>query len=176
MDSISNACASNLMSRHVTPQGETIGMNVRRAGKFLIVAGSSCAWLAPALVALQAQAPAPVQVVISDRGQGIAPLYEGWYEAPDGTIRISFGYLSLNSKEELDIPVGPSNRLEPGPVDQGQPTHFEAKRKSGMFTITMPKGSKQEVTWTITANGVTNSVPSNLRTKYQISPLTWTGP
>jgi hypothetical protein len=151
-------------------------MNVRRAGKFLIVAGSSCAWLAPALVALQAQAPAPVQVVISDRGQGIAPLYEGWYEAPDGTIRISFGYLSLNSKEELDIPVGPNNRLEPGPVDQGQPTHFEAKRKSGMFTITMPKGSKQEVTWTITANGVTNSVPSNLGTNYQISPLKGTGP
>src|ERR1700745_4354896 len=132
--------------------------------------------LAPARAGGQAQGPTPVQVVLQDRGQGIAPIYEGWYEAPDGTIRASFGYLSLNTKEELDIPVGADNRIEPGPADQGQPTHFEAKRKSGMFTVAIPKGSKQEVKWTITANGITYSVPSNLGSDYVISPLKGTGP
>src|SRR5712692_4132067 len=88
-----------------------------RMGRWLtrsrIVAVSSCVCSGPALAGVQAQGPAPVQVVMSDRGQGIAPIYEGWYEAPDGTVRASFGYLSLNSKEELDIPGGPNNRIDP---------------------------------------------------------------
>jgi hypothetical protein len=141
-------------------------------------------WLVPVVLCAcvpvraggQAQAPAPVTVVLQDRGQGIAPIYEGWYESSDGTLRVSFGYLSLNTQEELDIPIGADNRIEPGPADQGQPTHFEAKRKSGMFTVTIPKGSKQEVKWTITANGITYSVPSNLGSDYLISPLKGTGP
>src|ERR1043166_7872659 len=78
--------------------------------------------LAPVRPGGQAQGPTPVQVALQDRGQGIAPIYEGWSEAPDGTIRASFGYLSLNTKEELDIPVGADNRIEPAPADQGQPT------------------------------------------------------
>jgi hypothetical protein len=132
--------------------------------------------LVPVRAGGQSQSPTPVTVVLQDRGQGVAPIYEGWYEGSDGMIRASFGYLSLNTQEELDIPVGSDNRIEPGPPDQGQPTHFEAKRKSGMFTITIPKGSKQEVKWTITANGIAYSVPSNLGTDYLISPLKGTGP
>ena len=117
-----------------------------------------------------------VELLVRERGQGVAPIYEGWFPAPDGSIRVSFGYLNRNSKEELDIPVGPNNRIEPGPPDRGQPTHFEAKRDVGLFTVTLPKGSRQEITWSLTAHGVTYSVPTNLGDLYLISPLAASGP
>jgi hypothetical protein len=150
---------------------------MRRANaKASLAAAALCGTLLyPAFARVSAQG-APIQVLVHDRGQGIAPIYEGWFEAPDGTIRVSYGYLNLNSKEELDIPVGPNNHIDPGPADQGQPTHFDAKRKTGVFTVTLPKGSRQEVTWTLSANGTTYSIPSNLGQAYVISPLKGTGP
>ena len=47
-------------------------------------------------------------------GQTITPVYEGWYANPDGTINLSWGYFNRNTKEELDIQVGASNRMSPG--------------------------------------------------------------
>src|SRR5690348_9598792 len=46
-------------------------------------------------------------------GQSVVPSYEGWHPNADGTIDLWFGYLNLNWQEELDIPVGPSNLIEP---------------------------------------------------------------
>ena len=71
------------------------------------------------------------------------------------------GYFNRNAKEALDIPVGPNNRIEPGGPDMGQPTYFETRRQWGVFTIRVPKdfGTKK-LTWTLTANGETNAVPS----------------
>ena len=62
-------------------------------------------------------------------GQGVAPVYEGFDINPDGSFNMWFGYMNRNYEEELDIPVGPDNRIEPtGPgrsgPDAGQPTHF----------------------------------------------------
>ena len=50
--------------------------------------------------------------------------FEGWYQNTDGSFTLLVGYFNRNSKETLDIPVGPNNRIEPGGPDQGQPTHF----------------------------------------------------
>ena len=36
------------------------------------------------------------------------------------------GYLNRNTTQELDVPIGPNNRIEPGGPDLGQPTHFPA--------------------------------------------------
>ena len=41
---------------------------------------------------------------------------------PKGTILRLTGYFNRNHEEELDLPVGPANFLEPGAPDQGQRT------------------------------------------------------
>ena len=47
-------------------------------------------------------------------GQDVVPVYEGWLRNPDGTFTFVFGYFNRNWKEELAIPAGPDNKLEPG--------------------------------------------------------------
>src|ERR1051325_7437520 len=85
-----------------------------------------------------------------DSGQAVTAAYQGWFANPDGTFSILFGYFNRNFKEELDIPIGPENRIEPGGPDQGQPTHFLPRRQWGVFTVTVPKdfGGKK-LTWTV---------------------------
>src|SRR5262245_19278849 len=69
----------------------------------------------------------------------VTPAFEGWFHNPDGTVSLSFGYYNRNLKEELDIPVGPNNHLDPGGPDMNQPTHFEPQRHWGVFSVTVPK-------------------------------------
>ena len=73
----------------------------------------------------------------------------------------------------MDVPIGPSNAIEPGGPDMGQPTHFEPGRRVGVFIVTVPKGftRDQRLVWTIVVNGVANSIPLRLHTDYNISPL-----
>src|SRR6266446_6075078 len=75
---------------------------------------------------------------VQKTGADVIPIYEGWYKNPDGTLSLSFGYLNRNYEEEVDIPVGPANRIEPGPEDQGQPTHFYPRRQRGVFVVVLP--------------------------------------
>ena len=106
-----------------------------------------------------------------DRGQSITPAYEGWFQNADGTYSLSFGYFSRNRMEEIDVPVGPNNRIEPGGPDQGQPTHFIPGRMWGIFVVTVPKDFGQnKLTWTLTVNGQTASVPASLNPLWEISP------
>jgi len=107
-----------------------------------------------------------------DSGQSITPAYEGWFPNPDGTFSIMLGYYNRNLKEVLEIPVGPNNRIEPGGPDRGQPTHFLPGRQWGLFTVTVPKDfGSNKITWTLTANGVTTSIPFSLDPNWVISPL-----
>ena len=107
-----------------------------------------------------------------ERGASITPAYEGWYVNTDGSFSMLLGYYNRNAKEALDIPVGANNRVEPGDPDQGQPTHFEVGRQWGVFVVKVPKdfGTKT-ITWTIAANGETNSIPLTLNKGYPISPF-----
>ena len=112
-------------------------------------------------------------------GELVAPVFEGWYRDQAGTLLLSFGYFNRNFKQELDIPVGPDNRIEPGPADQGQPTHFVARRQWGAFAIALSKeaerrllAEKKTVTWTLRANGQTVTIPANLGPAYKIDALT----
>jgi hypothetical protein len=107
-----------------------------------------------------------------ERGASVTPAYEGWYQNPDGSYTLLVGYFNRNSKQPLEIPVGPNNKVEPGNADQGQPTYFQVGRQWGVFTIKVPKdfGSKT-VTWTIVANGEKQSVPFTLNPGYPISPF-----
>ena len=108
---------------------------------------------------------------LHDSGQGVTPVYEGWFPNPDGTFSLLFGYFNRNQKQELDIPVGPDNRIEPGVPDQSQPTHFLTRRRWGMFTVTVPKNFAGKVTWTLVANGKTAQIPAGLDPLWEINPF-----
>jgi hypothetical protein len=106
-------------------------------------------------------------------GTGVTPAFEGWFDNADGSHNFLVGYLNRNRSQEVDVPIGPNNRIEPGGPDFGQPTHFLPGRQTGTFVVTVPKNfsPQQRLTWTITINGQTNSIPLRLNTDYNISPL-----
>jgi hypothetical protein len=106
-----------------------------------------------------------------ESGVGITPAFEGWYQNPDGTYTLLLGYFNRNTKQVIDVPIGPNNRIEPGGPDLGQPTYFETRRQWGVFTIKVPAdfGNKR-YTWTIVANGKTASIPVGLIKDYQVEP------
>ena len=77
-------------------------------------------------------------------GQNIAPVYEGWEQNPDGSFNLVFGYFNRNWDEEIDVPIGPDNSIEPGGPDQGQPTHFFPRRNRFLFRDPRPEGFRQQ--------------------------------
>ena len=107
-----------------------------------------------------------------DSGQSVTPAFEGWFANSDGTFSILWGYFNRNYKQELDIPIGADNRIEPGGPDQGQPTHFQTRRQWGIFTTTLPKdfGSKK-ITWTLTSGGTTTAIPAGLDPLWELAPF-----
>lgn len=106
-------------------------------------------------------------------GAGVTGAYEGWYTAKDGSRWFVVGYYNRNSRQELDVPVGPDNRIEPGGPDMGQPTHFLSGRQYGMFAVPVPKAftENDRLTWTLVANGQSSSIPLRLHPDYVIEPL-----
>ena len=108
---------------------------------------------------------------LHDSGSSVTAAFEGWFKNADGSFSLLFGYFNRNLKEELDIPIGPNNRIEPGGPDQGQPTHFLPRRQWGVFTVTVPKNfGNGKVTWTLVAHGQTTAVPASLAPLWEISP------
>ncbi|HUR36056.1 MAG TPA: hypothetical protein VM032_19775 [Vicinamibacterales bacterium] len=106
-------------------------------------------------------------------GRSITGSYEGWYDNKDGSHVFLVGYYNRNLAQEVDIPIGPNNRIEPGGPDFGQPTHFLPGRQVGVFTVTVPREftQQQRLTWTIVDNGVTTAIPLRMNTDYNISPF-----
>lgn len=121
-----------------------------------------------------AQTPAqwPLSNTVRERGSSVTGAYEGWYYNKDGSINLLVGYFNRNTKQEFDIPVGPNNRIEPGGPDMGQPTHFQAGRQWGVFTIKVPKdfGAKK-LTWTIVSNGQTNVITMHTKPEWIVEPF-----
>jgi hypothetical protein len=104
--------------------------------------------------------------------EAIFPYFEGWYRNEDGTSTILFGYYNRNVGQTLEIPIGPDNRIEPGGPDRGQPTHFMPRRHWGVFAIIVPKEfGNERITWTLTANNLTNSTTVWLNPKYFVEPF-----
>jgi hypothetical protein len=110
------------------------------------------------------------------RGEAIWPAFEGWGpgkndepDKKDGASLILIGYNNRNTDQEINIPVGPNNHIEPGGPDYGQPTHFLTGRQWGVFAIAVPKdfGTKK-LTWTLTANGHVSVVQFWLNPPYWV--------
>src|SRR5262245_3969018 len=134
----------------------------------IFVTIGTATWMAD--LGMRAQVPAVKFDVKAARGLLVSPVYEGWYEL-DGTKYVLFGYSNRNTEEIVDAPVGPNNHLAPGPADQGQPTRFFPGRQYGVFAVAVPTDAPAtEVTWTVTANGHTLSIPASLDRLFFVSP------
>ena len=102
-------------------------------------------------------------------GQNIAPVFEGWERNPDGSFNLVFGYFNRNWDEEIDVPIGPNNAIEPGGPDQGQPTHFYPRRTRFLFRIRVPSDfGDKELVWTLTSNGKTERAYATRKPDYII--------
>ena len=123
--------------------------------------------------AQQGQAPTRLPGTISVRGTGqtVTGAFEGWFKNPDGSFGLLVGYYNRNEKEDLDIPLGAENRIEPGGPDRGQPTHFGPGRQYGIFTVTVPKDfGTQKLTWTLVSHGQTNAITMHLDSNWVLAP------
>jgi len=107
------------------------------------------------------------------RGQTVAPAFEGWEQAADGTKYFVFGYMNRNWEEEIDVPVGAENGFAPGNADQGQPTHFLPRRNRFVFKVRVPAGFKEkdELVWTLTTHGKTEKAYASLRPDYVLDDV-----
>ncbi len=106
-------------------------------------------------------------------GQAVMPAYEGWERNADGSFDLVFGTMNRNWQQEIDIPIGPANNVEPGGPDQGQPTHFLPRRNRFMFRVRVPADfGDDEVVWTLTSpNGETKRAYATLHPDYYIDDL-----
>ena len=104
-----------------------------------------------------------------DRGQTVQPVFEGWSRNPDGSIDMHFGYFNRNYQQELHVPIGADNRIEPGSPDQGQPTYFHVRSNRNIFTVTVPADfGDQKMTWSLTTQGRTLSAIGWLQPEWEI--------
>ncbi len=116
----------------------------------------ACALLLAELYRAPAQPPLVTEIPQTkfSSGQDIVPTFEGWLRNADGTFTMVFGYFNRNWKEELVIPPGPDNNVEPGGPDRGQPTYFLPRRQRFLFRVQVPADwGQKELIWTITAHG-----------------------
>jgi len=139
-------------------------MQLRRStiiALFTVIGMGSCALLRAQRLPLEP---------LHDNGQSVTGAFEGWFKNQDGTFSLLFGYYNRNQRQELEIPVGPDNHIDPGGPDQGQPTHFMPGRQWGLFTITVPADfGDKKLTWTLASNGQTLAIPGSLNPLWEIN-------
>jgi hypothetical protein len=116
---------------------------------------------------IHAQNPSAPPTFIPDikfaSGRSIVPYLEGWIKNPDESFDFVFGYLNRNTEQEPVIPPGPDNSVTPDGPDRGQPTYFLARRQPRIFRVRVPKDwGDKAITWSVTANGITEKVVSKL--------------
>ena len=116
-------------------------------------AGRGCSLLAASLSDAQTYS----------RGQNASPAFEGWELNADGSFNFLFGYMNRNWEEEINVPIGPDNNIEPGGPDQGQPTRFLPRRNRFVFRVRVPKDwGEKELVWTLTTKGKTEKAYATL--------------
>ena len=126
-----------------------------------------------------------VASTLSDNGQPLIPIFEGWYPRDDGTHDLSFSYLNMNFEETFSIPIGPDNFLEPSEFNGMQPTFFMPAppqgrpgeqrhyRHQAVFTVNVPADyGDRDVVWTLRYKGKTVKVPGRTTVEtYRIENL-----
>ena len=107
-----------------------------------------------------------------NRGQNVQPIFQGWSRNPDGSFEMYLGYLNRNYIEEIHVPIGPDNHIEPGGPDRSQPTYFYTRVHRTIFSVTVPAdwGDKRLV-WTLTVHGKTEQAVAWLQPEWEIDPV-----
>jgi hypothetical protein len=119
---------------------------------------------------LPVQLPTEITAIRHNSGQPVIPYFEGWIKNPDGTHDLVFGYFNRNFVQELAVPAGLDNRVEPFGPDAGQPTYFLPRRQRYIFRVKVPADfGKREVVWAITSNGRTERGYGNLLPEQEIT-------
>jgi hypothetical protein len=114
--------------------------------------------------------PTDIPSIRHNSGQSVVPYFEGWIRNADGSFDIVFGYFNRNFVQEFAIAAGPDNKVEPGAIDQGQPTYFLPRRQRYVYRVRVPADfGKNEVVWSITANGRTERGYGNLLPEQEIT-------
>jgi hypothetical protein len=107
-------------------------------------------------------------------GQDVVPVYEGWERNPDGSFNMVFGYMNRNYEEQVDIPVGPNNKIEPGNPDQGQPAHFYPRRQEFVFKVKVPKDwGDKDLVWTLESRGKIEKAYGSLTPVWELGTLVY---
>lgn len=107
-------------------------------------------------------------------GQNVVPVFEGWDRNADGTFTMVFGYMNRNYEEEVEIPIGPGNKIEPGEPDQNQPTHFYPRRQEFVFKVKVPADwGDKDLTWTLTSAGKTERAYGSLLPIWELGNLVY---
>ena len=135
-----------------------------------LVAISFAACLLAVPLTLEAQLEHLPYMLKYNKGQNVQPIFQGWSRNDDGTFEMHLGYLNRNYLEELHIPIGPDNNIEPGGPDQGQPTYFYTRAHRQIFSVTVPAdwGDKRLV-WTLTIRGRTEVAEGWLQPEWEIT-------
>ena len=129
-------------------------------------AGGALAVLAAAVVWTQVTSTQQIQPPAQ---RGLTPVYEGFRKNADGSSDLLFGYYNRSWEEEVDLPAGPANNVEPGGPDRGQPTHFFPRRSQFVFKVRVPADfGDKEVVWTLTSNGASAKAYGTLRPAYAV--------
>ncbi len=127
-------------------------------------------WIAALAILLNCH-PAAAQLTYSS-GQPVFPAYEGWAQNADGSYRILFGYMNANWEEEIDVPIGPENNIQPGGPDRGQPTHLYPRRNRFVFWVNVPKDfGDKELVWTLTTHGKTVKAYGTLKQDFFVDNM-----
>jgi len=132
----------------------------------------SSKWRGLTLVLLAASL-SPAQVRYAT-GQNVAPVFEGWERNADGSFNMVFGYMNRNYEEQVDIPIGPENNIEPGGPDRNQPTHFYRRRQQFAFKVKVPKDwGDKDLVWTLVTRGRTEKAYGSLLPIWELGNLVY---
>ena len=110
-------------------------------------------------------------------GQPVIPLFDGWFHTTNGTFDLCFGYHNLNTAQDVEIPLGPDNFIEPGRFDGVQPTHFDEvpdsyRRRFCVFTVNVPDlATAPTVVWRLRIGEQTYSVPGSGSEHYRMDEI-----
>jgi hypothetical protein len=139
------------------------GLKTQRRSRRSIARG-----LLPALLLVVVCFARPLAQTHFASGQDVQPVFEGWERNTDGSFSMVFGYLNRNYEEEIDVPVGPNNTIEPG-GDRGQPAHFYTRRQQFMFKVRVPRDwGNKDMVWSVTVRGKTEKAYGTLMPVWEI--------
>ena len=141
------------------------------------------------LVAAQGFAQQPTRLLRPPPPGGlpVIPFMEGWYANDDGSVTVSFGYHNRN-EDDITIPIGEGNRIEPLSLSGMQPEIYYSGRHTGVFGVTVPESMLEDSIWWYLKTGDLEelSVPGGLgseayeldrraRPQGSVQPYIWFG-